>query len=75
MINSMNKKVTINDIATIANVAKSTVSRYLNGGSVSEHTRLKIDRIVAQYNYTPNTFAQSLKQHADLMISTRMTPS
>lgn len=62
MINSMNKKVTINDIATIANVAKSTVSRYLNGGSVSEHTRLKIDRIVAQYNYTPNTFAQSLKQ-------------
>lgn len=30
----MNKKVTINDIAMIANVAKSTVSRYLNGGLV-----------------------------------------
>ncbi|MGX7051906.1 LacI family DNA-binding transcriptional regulator [Leuconostoc palmae] len=61
----MNKKVTINDIASMANVAKSTVSRYLNGGSVSEHTRLKIDRIVEKYNYTPNTFAQSLKQQTN----------
>ncbi|MFZ2316681.1 MAG: LacI family DNA-binding transcriptional regulator, partial [Trichococcus flocculiformis] len=27
--------VTINDIAKMAGVAKSTVSRYLNGGAVS----------------------------------------
>ena len=27
-------KITINDIAEIAGVAKSTVSRYLNGGNV-----------------------------------------
>ena len=49
MIKVMNKKVTINDIAKMANVAKSTVSRYLNGGSVSAHTRQKIDQIVKEY--------------------------
>ncbi|CAM3009619.1 LacI family DNA-binding transcriptional regulator [Leuconostoc gasicomitatum] len=64
----MNKKVTINDIAMIANVAKSTVSRYLNGGSVSVHTREKLDGIVQKYNYTPNTFAQSLKQQTNHTI-------
>ncbi|MBZ6015120.1 MAG: LacI family DNA-binding transcriptional regulator [Leuconostoc gelidum] len=64
----MNKKVTINDIAMIANVAKSTVSRYLNGGSVSVHTREKLDGIVKKYNYTPNTFAQSLKQQTNHTI-------
>lgn len=68
MIKVMNKKVTINDIAKMANVAKSTVSRYLNGGSVSAHTRQKIDRIVKEYRYTPNTFAQSLKQQKNHTI-------
>ena len=68
IIRGMNKKVTINDIALIANVAKSTVSRYLNGGSVSAHTRNKLDGIVKKYNYTPNTFAQSLKQQTNHTI-------
>lgn len=64
----MHKKITINDIATLAGVAKSTVSRYLNGGSVSQHTRQKIDRIVEEHNYAPNTFAQSLKQQVNHTI-------
>ncbi|KRN76174.1 LacI family transcription regulator [Weissella minor] len=58
---NMEKKITISDIAKKANVSKSTVSRYLNGGSVSKTTREKIDELVATYNYQPNTFAQSLK--------------
>ncbi|MFT8570251.1 MAG: LacI family DNA-binding transcriptional regulator [Leuconostoc pseudomesenteroides] len=57
----MEKKITIADIARMANVAKSTVSRYLNGGSVSEKTRRKIDTIVSDYNYQPNALAQNLK--------------
>jgi len=52
---------TIIDIAQAAGVAKSTVSRYLNGGSVSDETREKIELIIKQYNYVPNTFARSLK--------------
>lgn len=53
--------VTINDIAKLAGVAKSTVSRYLNGGSVSRKTKEALDRIIKETEYVPNTFAQSLK--------------
>lgn len=53
--------VTINDIAKMAGVAKSTVSRYLNGGSVSEKTRQKLMAIIQETGYRPNVFAQSLK--------------
>lgn len=60
--------LTIKDIALQAGVAKSTVSRYLNGGSVSEKTRKKIDVIVKETGYTPNTFAQSLKAKHTKMI-------
>jgi len=54
-------KVTISDVASLAGVAKSTVSRYLNGGYVSEGTKRKIDHVIKKTNYMPNTFAQSLK--------------
>lgn len=54
-------KVTISDIAHLAGVAKSTVSRYLNGGYVSEETGQRINKIIKETNYEPNTFAQSLK--------------
>lgn len=55
------KNLTINDIAKLAGVAKSTVSRYLNNGNVSVDTRNKIKKIIEEYNYEPNMFAQSLK--------------
>ncbi|CAH1851598.1 LacI family DNA-binding transcriptional regulator [Convivina intestini] len=64
----MEKKVTIQDIARQAEVAKSTVSRYLNGGSVSPQTRRKIDEIVRKNQYIPNTFAQGLKQEKNRTI-------
>lgn len=54
-------KITINDIAEIAGVAKSTVSRYLNGGNVSEKTKEKLKKVIEENNYQPNAFAQSLK--------------
>ncbi|MBM4764429.1 LacI family DNA-binding transcriptional regulator [Bacillus sp. B15-48] len=52
---------TILDIAKIAGVAKSTVSRYLNGGSVGEATKKKIEQAINETGYSPNPFAQSLK--------------
>ncbi|WP_337954615.1 LacI family DNA-binding transcriptional regulator [Clostridium thermopalmarium] len=52
---------TIADIAELAGVAKSTVSRYLNGGYVSDKTKEKIERIIRETGFEPNTFAQSLK--------------
>ncbi|PRY83437.1 LacI family DNA-binding transcriptional regulator [Alkalibacterium olivapovliticus] len=60
--------VTINDIAKEAGVAKSTVSRYLNNGSVSADTRRKIDKIIEKTGYTPNNFARSLKAQKTNMI-------
>ncbi|WP_214777117.1 LacI family DNA-binding transcriptional regulator [Exiguobacterium sp. s22] len=62
------KQVTIKDIAELAGVAKSTVSRYLNGGSVGKATREKLDRVIQDTNYEPNQFAQSLKSKQTKMI-------
>lgn len=62
------KKLTINDIAREAGVAKSTVSRYLNNGYVREENKNKIREIIEKYNYQPNSFAQSLKAKYSKMI-------
>ena len=55
------KKLTIVDIAKMAGVGTTTVSRYFNGGNLKKETREKIKEIVDKYNYTPNTFAKALK--------------
>lgn len=54
----MEKKLTINDIARMSGVGKSTVSRYLNGGSVKEATSQKIKKVIEDNNYEPNMFAR-----------------
>ncbi|WP_445486783.1 LacI family DNA-binding transcriptional regulator [Niallia sp. 03133] len=61
---------TIADIAKLAGVAKSTVSRYLNDGSVSEETKRKIEQIIKETGYSPNAFAQSLKAKNTNIIGT-----
>jgi LacI family transcriptional regulator, sucrose operon repressor len=61
---------TIADIARLAGVAKSTVSRYLNGGSIGEQTIKKIERVIEETGYSPNTFAQSLKAKKTNIIGT-----
>ncbi|MGM0903836.1 MAG: LacI family DNA-binding transcriptional regulator [Bacillota bacterium] len=61
---------TISDIAKIAGVAKSTVSRFLNGGSVGEATRKKIEEAIRETGYAPNPFAQSLKAKKTNIIGT-----
>ena len=54
----MPRKITMADIADMAGVTKSTVSRFFNGGSVGDATRQKIQEIIREYNYEPNTFAR-----------------
>jgi LacI family transcriptional regulator len=52
---------TIKDIAKVAGVSVTTVSRALNGYSdVNENTRQKIIEIAKQLNYSPNTLARGL---------------
>ena len=54
----MAEKLTMADIAELAGVTKSTVSRYFNGGSIKEETRKKIQNVVKENNYIPNSFAR-----------------
>jgi DNA-binding LacI/PurR family transcriptional regulator len=57
----MNKPITIKDIAKMAGVAPSTVSRVVtNSPGVGEQTRKRIWKLVLKYNYQPNSVARSL---------------
>ncbi|MCS4486963.1 LacI family DNA-binding transcriptional regulator [Staphylococcus americanisciuri] len=58
----------IQDIARLAGVSKSTVSRYLNNGSVSPKTQCKIQKIIETHGYAPNQFAQSLRAQQTKLI-------
>lgn len=49
------------DVAKLAGVSKSTVSRVLTGGSVSEKSRNAVYRAMKELNYTPNQMAQGLR--------------
>lgn len=54
-------KMTISEIAKLANVSKSSVSLVLNNKSgVSSDTRAKVLGIIKKYHYRPNQIAQSL---------------
>lgn len=57
----MEKKLTILDIAELSGVGKSTVSRFFNGGYVSEKSKEKIQKIIVEYGYAPNLFARGIK--------------
>jgi len=52
--------VTIIDIAKDSNTSKSTVSRYLNGGSAKADTVKAIEASIKKLNYHPNTNARRL---------------
>ena len=54
-------KVTIKDIAKVADVSYATVSRALSGSSeIGEATRERILRICNEMNYIPDSVARSM---------------
>lgn len=59
---SINGQLTIKDIASMAGVSISTVSRAINNsGPVNEKTRSKILKIIEQTKFTPNGLARGLR--------------
>lgn len=62
-------EVTIKDIAKIANVSHTTVSRALNDSPfINEDTKTKIKEIANELNYVPNYNAKSLVLHRSYNI-------
>ena len=57
-------------IAKLANVSKMTVSNVINKKyeKVSQETRERVERILAENNYTPNLFARNLKSNRSKII-------
>ncbi|MCX7956969.1 MAG: LacI family transcriptional regulator [Endomicrobia bacterium] len=57
----MNKKITIKEIAELANVSIATISRVINNsGYVDEVTRKKVTDIIKKTGYIPNPAAKAL---------------
>lgn len=62
-------KVTIQDIAEAANVAKSTVSKVINNSpKISTETRQKVLNIMKQMNYIPSSIATRLAKQSSFNI-------
>jgi LacI family transcriptional regulator len=61
-VQAAGQRVTIRDVARAAGVSTATVSQVLNGGRpVADATRQRIEQVIAELNYRPNTFARGLK--------------
>ncbi|SEH36629.1 transcriptional regulator, LacI family [Olsenella sp. KH1P3] len=60
--------MTINDIARLAGVSKSTVSRYLTGGSVSKKSAEKIARVIESTGYVLNASASKLRSQRSRLV-------
>ena len=56
-------------IAKLAGVSRSTVSRILNGyDDISYETRKKVEAIIKEYNYIPNSYGRGLAGKANRII-------
>ena len=53
--------MTMKELAELAGVSPAAVSRYLNGGSLSEEKRAVIRRAIEQTGYQPDAAAQALR--------------
>lgn len=64
------KRITIDDVASMAGVSKTTVSRYINGNHeiLAEDTCRRIEEAVKTLDYRPNQMAQGLKRQRSNLI-------
>ncbi|WP_420415337.1 LacI family DNA-binding transcriptional regulator [Roseibium sp.] len=61
--------VTLKEVAELAGVSRSAVSRtYTDGASVSDKTRRKVEKAAAKLGYTPNILARGLTTRRTKLI-------
>ena len=53
--------MTIKEVAQLAGVSSAAVSRYINGGSLSDQKREKIRKAIELTGYRPNLMARSMR--------------
>jgi LacI family transcriptional regulator, kdg operon repressor len=63
-------KPTIDMVASLAKVSKTTISRYLNGRFefMSDETRKRIQTVIEELDYRPNNLARGLKSNRSGLI-------
>ena len=64
----MGAKVTIKDVAELAGVSKSTVSRYLNHGYISLEKQQRVREAIEKTGFKSNFFAKRLKTQESKLI-------
>ena len=68
------KNVTIKDVAKVAGVSYSTVSRALSGSpEISEDTRNRILQICKEMNYTVNAVARAMVMRSTKLLGLILT--
>ena len=68
------KNVTIKDVAKVAGVSYSTVSRALSGSpEISEDTRERILQICKEMNYTVNAVARAMVMRSTKLLGLILT--
>lgn len=65
------KKPTISDVAKLAKVGKTSVSRFLNGefDALSDSIKERIESAIKSLDYRPNQMARSLKKGSSKLIA------
>jgi len=59
---------TIKDVSKRTGLSISTISKYLNGGSLREENRIAIEAAIKELNYKVNHFARGLKTSQSLTV-------
>lgn len=66
----MQNRLTINDIARLSGVGKSTVSRVLNNeGNVSPQTRERVLQVIEQEHFSPSKSARAMRGFSDKIVA------
>lgn len=60
--------MTIKEIAQLAGVSSAAVSRYLNGGYVSDEKKERIGRVIQETGYQPSAHARTLRTKKACLI-------
>lgn len=72
MTDHVSKRITLNDIAELSGVSKTTASMILNGQGeqfrIKKETQERVQAVAKQYGYRANVFAKSLKSQRTNII-------